>query len=483
MAHSLRLVCRKVWRTLGSIETGVILIILIVIFSAAGTVILQRPATDAEEMERAYSPQMLRILDSTGLTDVFHSHWFVALLILVSATIIAASIQRFPNVWRYFARPYKYPSEQFRRLLQTQTQIPITNEKLGLEAAERALLQMHFKPERISGEKGQSVFCERHRISEMAVYVVHASLLLIFLGGIVDALYGWRGFLVVTPGEQSSQVTMRNGSSRLLPFSIRCDGTGEETYTDGTPKRWWSRLAVIENGQEIQDKEIVVNDPLVHSGLRFYQASYGTTGQVDHLDLVATPNAGVSGEKREVSLTPSKTVSLDSDTTVQLAEFFRDYALQDGHVYARSDDFVNPAVHMIVTSSRDHRTVNYWLPRIPGLAQNDLSPYILDIKDLEPRHYSGLEVSYEPGQWAVWTGAIGMGIGLTFVFYIAHVRLWALTLTDPKGKLLLWIGGTSNRNRDMFEQRFQKLAAEIQKQLQHRAADIAAQPSTLVASD
>ena len=117
MALSLRSAWRNLWQTLSSIKTGVVLIILVVIFSAAGTVILQRPMTDPDDMQRAYSPAMLRFLDVTGLTDVFHTRWFVALMILVSLSIIAASVQRFPNAWRYFARPYKSPDESFRKVL------------------------------------------------------------------------------------------------------------------------------------------------------------------------------------------------------------------------------------------------------------------------------------------------------------------------------------------------------------------------------
>src|SRR3974390_2024767 len=119
---------RKIWQTLISIKTGVILIILVVIFSAAGTIILQRPMTDADDMARAYSPAMLRFLDFTGLTDVFHAPWFIALMIMVSLSIIAASVQRFPNAWRFFARPYKSPDENFRRALPTHAQFDVADE-------------------------------------------------------------------------------------------------------------------------------------------------------------------------------------------------------------------------------------------------------------------------------------------------------------------------------------------------------------------
>ena len=183
-----------------------------VIFSAAGTVILQRPMTDPDEMQRAYSPRMLHILDAVGLTDVFHARWFVALLVLVSLSIIAASVQRFPNSWRYFARPYKSPDENFRRVLPTHAQIAVADEETGLVAAERAFHEMGWKTERIVQPESFSLFSERHRISEMAVYIVHASLLLIFLGGIVDALYGWRGFLMLPQGQQSAQVALRDGA-------------------------------------------------------------------------------------------------------------------------------------------------------------------------------------------------------------------------------------------------------------------------------
>lgn len=467
MALSLREAPRKIWQTLSSIKTGVVLIILVVIFSAAGTVILQRPMTDADDMDRAYSPAMLRFLDATGLTDVFHTRWFVALLILVSFSIIAASVQRFPNAWRYFARPYKSPDESFRRVLPTQAQIavPSNDEEQGLSAAERAFKHLGLKSERIVRTNSFSLFSERSRISEMAVYIVHASLLLIFLGFIVDSLYGWRGFLMLSPGTASNQIEMKNSSLRTIPFSIRCDGTGEETYADGTPKKYWSKLAVVDGGQEISRKEIVVNDPLVYHGLRFYQASYGRTGKLDQLILDATPINNVASTPQEISLAMNQTVALDPDTSVQLVDFIPDFVVQDGRVYARSKDIVNPAVHMIVTSKKANSSVNVWLPPMPGIDENASSPYAFDPKDLKTGVYTGLQVSHEPGQFAVWAGVVLMAIGLTFVFYVVHMRFWVVPVLDAQGGTVLWVGGTANRNRDAFELKFKTVVEQIQKEL------------------
>src|SRR5271157_5137576 len=454
----------KAWKTIASIKTGVVLLILVVIFSAVGTVVLQRPVTEPEDMQNAYSPQALRFLDALGLTDVFHAWWFVGLMLLVSLSIVAASIERFPNAWRYFSRPYKYPDDSFRRVLHPQKQLPIADEESGLVAAERALHALGFKSERVVREDHFSIFSERNRISEMAVYIVHASLLLIFFGTIVDGIWGWRGTLNLNEGQTSNIVELRDGTTRTLPFAIRCDAAGQENYKDGTPKKWWSKLAVVRDGRDLLKKEIVVNDPLFYSGVRFYQSSYGPNGKVDKLMLVAAPSKG--GEKRELGLAVNDTVPLDADTTVRFAEFFPDYAAQDGHVYRKSNDLENPAAHLIVTSKSSGKEFDVWFPEIEGIADNSKAPYFLEATDLKMGYFTGLQVSHEPGQWGVWAGVVLMGVGLAFVFYVVHMRFWVVPVRDPKtGRCSLWIGGTANRNRDAFEQRFNDLAASVGKEL------------------
>ncbi len=464
MALDSRVLRHKTWRTVASIQTGVVLLILVVILAAVGTIVLQRPVTEPDEMQSAYSPQALRILDAVGLTDVFHSWWFLLLMFLVSLCIVAASIDRFPNSWRYFSRPYKYPDESFRRASHPQKSVAIADEETGLVAAERALHSLGYKPERVVREDHFSIFAERGRISELAVYIVHASLLLIFFGTIVDGLWGWRGTLNLNEGQTSNLVELRDGSKRTLPFAIRCDAAGQENYKDGTPKKWWSKLAVVKDGRDVQKKEIVVNDPLLYSGVRFYQSSYGPNGKVDKLMLTAAPSNG-SGEKQEIGLAVNDTVALDADTTVRFAEFIPDYAVRDGQVYRKSNELENPAAHLVVTSKAAAKDFDVWFPEMEGI-DNSKSPYQFQATDLKMGHFTGLQVSHEPGQWGVWSGVVLMGVGLAFVFYVVHMRFWAVPVRDPKtGKYSLWIGGSANRNRDAFEQRFNDLVALVEEEL------------------
>jgi len=471
MALNLSSAARKTWQTFASIKTGVVLLILVVIFSAAGTIVLQRPVTEPDEMQRAYSPQALRILDALGLTDVFHAWWFVVLMLLVSFSIVAASIDRFPNSWRFFSRPYKYPEENFRRALYPQHSLAIEDEEHGLVAAERSLHALGFKPERVVRENHFAIFAERSRISEMAVYIVHASLLLIFAGGIVDGLVGWRGSMVLNEGESSGLVELRDGTTKPLPFAIRCDETGQQNYTDGTPKKWWSKLAVVENGRDVSRKEIVVNDPLVYGSIRFYQSNFGANGKVDELELVATPARG-TGTGRRIKLTPDSATSIDPDTTVRMAEVIPDYVIRDRQIYRRSNQMVNPVVGLDLTAKAG-QPLRLWLPlttepdpALADISDDAKSPYKFEIAGGKLGHFTGLQVSHEPGQWAVWAGVILLGVGLAFVFYVVHTRIWAVPVRDQKtGKYALWIGGSANRNRDAFEQRFNDLVAKIEAEL------------------
>jgi hypothetical protein len=45
------------------------------------------------------------------------------------------------------------------------------------------------------------------------------------------------------------------------------------------------------------------------------------------------------------------------------------------------------------------------------------------------------------------------------------VRVWAVPVRDASGQLTLWIGGTANKNKDVFEQRFRKLVEQIESEL------------------
>ena len=114
MALSISSIPKRIHKTLGNLRTGIVLLLLVVLASAVGTFILQRPVTDPEKLAQAYSPTTLLWLDRLSLTDIFHASWFLVLMGLVSLSIVLISVDRFPNAWRFYARPYRKTDPHFR---------------------------------------------------------------------------------------------------------------------------------------------------------------------------------------------------------------------------------------------------------------------------------------------------------------------------------------------------------------------------------
>ncbi|MBV9086942.1 MAG: cytochrome c biogenesis protein ResB, partial [Acidobacteriaceae bacterium] len=353
---------RRLWNWFSSVRTGIVLLIVIGLAVLAGTVILQRPINEAAKLHQAYPPEILHWLDKLGLTDVFHSWWFIALLALFAVNIVVVSLDRFPPAWRYYSRPYRQAEPHFLRSLRNQRQVPVEDAAEGIQRAELAFRRMGLRPEYVSDDRGSvSLYAERHRISRMAPFIVHASLLLILTGGIIDAIWGYKGYVSLTKGDSSNQFELSDGRHKNLGFTLRCDGAGQENYPDGSPKRWWSKLAVVEDGKEVLQKEIAVNDPLTYGGVRFYQSGYGPTGDVTGVKLEAAPKSGPTAP-RSIVVRQGEPVQLDSETTVSLEQFIPDFVIVDNKIQKRSDQPVNPAVQLTIKSAKSGESKAWIFP-------------------------------------------------------------------------------------------------------------------------
>lgn len=458
---------RRFTRTAGSLRTGIVLLITLGLASAAGTLVLQRPLAEHEQMARTYTPDVLRWLDAIGLTDVFHSWWYAALLALLGINIVMASLERLPEAWRYFARPYRRPEPHFRAHLKLQREIDVRNAGAALAVAERVLARLRWRPHRVSSGDQQSLYAERHRLARLAPYVVHVSLLMIFAGSAVDALKGYRGYVTLTHGQQAKEIELRDGTQQSLPFAVRADGAGQENYPDGTPRRWWSKLTVIENGREVARKEIEVNEPLTWRGVRFFQSSYGAGGSARAIRLSATPKNS-SAAAKEVRLKPDEVLQLDANTTVRLAQFIPDFVIADKKITSRSNQPTNPAVQLFVERTDEGKTAHskVWLfAKFPDFAHPDSSSHAFQLLDIEFDYVTGLQVAYAPGQWGVWTGCALLALGLGMAFYLVHMRVWVMPVSDDRGRTVLWLGASASKGREEMEHRFNRLAQQIEGEL------------------
>ncbi len=457
-----------------SLKCGLLLLALLGTATILGTVILQKPMAQEGQIEQLYAPQVVNLLNALGLFDVFHAWWFILLLGMLGVNITLASIERFPQVWRLYTRPHYLADTAYIRALPFQKEIPLDSRSSdeAMTIASKRLEDLGYPARKEVLSKG-TLYVEKHRLVRLAPYIVHASLLIIFAGAILDGARGYKGFVNLQPGVSTDVIDPLTGPgpTRHLGFSVRCDAAGMVAYPDGSPKQYWSDMTVIENRREVVHKKIWVNDPLTYKGVRFFQATLSSLGTVRQLTMNATWMENGVEQHKVVTLAPRTPMALDNHgTMVELADFLPDYVLQGNQISNQSNDPVNPAIHLAVAHPGSNVTNAWVLP----LSQRTDAPNDTGVQfkfvSVDMNSTSGLQVAHEPGQWMIWIGCLLLVTGLIMALYLSHVRIWGIVGKTRDGKPALLLGGQPSKYRENFERKFHELTNEVQSVLAQPAA-------------
>jgi cytochrome c biogenesis protein len=452
-----------------SLKCGLLLLGMLGISMILGTFILQRPMAQEGQIEQVYAPQVVRLLNAVGLFDVFHTWWFVLLLGLLGANIALASIERFPQVWRLFVRPHYAADATFMRALPFQREIPLGphTPQEGFALAALKLENLGYPPRPDVLPQG-TLYVEKHRLVRLAPYIVHASLLIIFAGAIIDGTHGYRGSINLRPGMSTDVVEplTTQGALRHLDFTLRCDAAGMDAYPDGSPRQYWSQLTILENGREVERKKIYVNDPLTYKGVRFFQAMYTATGTPRKLVMEAHWQENGVEKHQMLVLAPGAPAPLgEQGAAVALAEFIPDYVLQGNQISSRSDEPRNPAIHLQVGRPGSQVTNSWVLANSPQLNPPNDTGVSFRYVSVEMDATTGLEVAREPGQWLIWAGCLLLTTGLMMALYLSHIRIWGIVTTDRTGQPVLLLGGQPSKYRENFERKFHELTEAVEAEL------------------
>jgi cytochrome c biogenesis protein len=447
---------------LSSVKFGIAVMIALAVVIILGTLIVQAPMADPGQIEQLYAPQTRQILGGLGLFDVFHSSWFIALLGLLCLNITFASIDRFPGTWEYLRRPQRELDEESIDALPLNAVHSHKSGRLQLEEKVRGLLQSSGFQTSKSYPAGRTViFGEKGKYSRLAVYIVHASLLLIFLGAMIDSIFGFRAYLSLTEGESSNQVELRGKNSVVrLPFQIRCNAAGVEHYADGTPKKWWSDLVIVQNGQQVSSKRILVNDPMDFGGIRIFQSSFGSSGNPP--EFVLTLKDQLGSAPLSVTLRPGETLPLEGNSlSLRVLQFLPDFVMHGSEIHSHSNEPNNPALQVEVTGSSGAQWKTWVFQKMPDFHASEAMPYHIRFESVRMSHFTGLQIAKQPGQNIIWAGCFLMVAGLLVSFYFSHQRVWALVRVNEKGESVLRLGGSANKNKLDFEKKFRALEQSL----------------------
>lgn len=454
MATTQRNFIESLWDFFCSLKLTMFLLISLALTSIIGTV-LPQGAVPPEYIAQV-SALKLSLYTKLGFFDMYRSWWFITLLYVFSLNLTCCSIKRLPHVFTFISQPMLVLSESLQKTSSLKQEVAFSASADNARKKLSEFLKTEFAAPTETEQGGvYHLFAQKTAWCRLGVYVVHASILVIFIGAIIGSLFGDKGFVNIIEGESVSTFqSSRHGKNTPLGFTVRCDQFTVEKYSTGAPKEFKSILTVLENGVPVPaytHARVIVNDPMTYKGFTFYQSSYGQASEGSEHYLTVVPRGGSASQR--ITLHEGEVVTLKDGTVVKILETTQD-------VQQSIPELAGPAARIEVTSPGKSPQVFVVFKNYPEINAQRGDELTFGYEGSNARLFTGLQVAKDPGVWVVWLGCALMVAGLFIAFFMSHKRVWIVV---SKGHARMY--GNASKNQAAFSLQFDDLSAKL-KELQ-----------------
>ncbi len=424
-----------------SVKLALFTLFLLAVTSIIGTVIPQKESMSWYAQN--YSETTARIFQVLSIPDMYNSWWFLGLLGLLASNLIICSIDRFPGVWRQInADNLATDPKRIQKMrLSASWTSNKAEETLATELSD-SLSSKGWKSFQRKRDDTLLLFAQKGAMTRTGVYIVHASILVIFLGAIIGELYGFKGSIML-PETQATNTIFQTGTGKSidLGFTVRCDRFDIEFYDSGMPKAYKSVLTVSEDNKVTVKKEIVVNDPLTYRGITFYQSSY--QGYEDFLLTVTNQ------ENNE-----TQTVPMPFQQQQELSK----HNARIGIINAEAMGQTITRMKVWFKDDQGPASTSWLKAGDQVTVERPGKKYTIAGKQM---YATGLQIAKDPGVWIVYLGCGLMILGLFVAFFMSHKRIWILLTQEDNGTKVL-VSGSANKNKVGFERIFTSLSSDLE---------------------
>jgi cytochrome c biogenesis protein len=431
-----------VWRFFASVKLALFSLLILATTSIIGTLIPQNnPPEFYIENFGQRTAQFFQLLD---VSDMYNSWWFIGLLLLFSINLIVCTIDRLPNVWQMVVLNNLDTDPERLEKMPHRQEFQVRGDAGALaEIAATLLAKNGWKAQRADKPTGSLLFSQKQAWSRLGVYAVHLSILIIFAGAIIGSLLGFKAGVMIPEGSATDTV-YETGTAKPIPlgFTIQCDDFNVSFYADGTtPKEFRSDLSILENGKTIIGKRpIIVNDPLTHKGITFYQSSY---------EPMQGFNVVITNKATKVS----QSFQIPFGQKISWPEGGIDFGVINQEVRSRMGDV--GALKVWFSDGKGDPSI-FWMDN--NATQTVASPTGTYDFAASQVYATGLQVAKDPGVWTVYAGCALMLIGLYVAFFLSHRRVWVyITREEAADRCRILVCGGSSKNRIAFEKEFAAL--------------------------
>ncbi len=440
-------VVTSVWNGFCSLKLAMFILISLAVLSIIGTVIPQ--GIPPEEYLALIGPTKARLYQVLGFFDMYHSWWFILLLYLLTVNLICCSIKRLPRIWKIVFQPETIMTQSLESSFSSIKTISSKTDVHLLKEKTEAFLQTEFAKPFVREVDGSfHLFSQQAPWCRFSVYVVHLSIIIIFIGAIIGTQFGFKGYVTITEGQSVDRIGVRSGTDIIPGFSVRCEKFSLAQYPNGAPKEFKSILTVLEKGvpvPEYTNVRVIVNKPMTYKGITFYQSSYGNAGQYF---FTTTDLEGKN--LTDLTMSSNSSATLPDGSSIHVLETTPDISL-----YSPGLSGAAAQLEIHTPGGNTEQVVVY--ANHPELniqhAKNHGKGPVLHYKGEKQAVYTGLQVAKDPGVWVVWAGCALMVAGIYIAFFLSHRRIW---VRIQKGRVT--IGGNAHKNPASFNLFFDQLS-------------------------
>lgn len=279
---------RWIWRTLTSMRTAVILLVLLALAAIPGSLFPQRNvATDPAAVDKyaAENPNLAPWLDRIGFFDAYASPWFAAIYVLLLVSMTGCVLPRSLRLWRATRTPPPVAPRNLARLEDHHGWETDREALMLLEAAARHLRKRRFRVVVTATE----VRAERGYLREAGNLTFHLSLLVLLVGIAAGKLFGFEGrvaiaeggtfandrsqYDVFTPSAWTDVDDLESLSFRLDEFDVDYQVAGANP---GQPTDFTAKVTVQRGNDPTESQETVQpNRPLDINETKFFLTGNG----------------------------------------------------------------------------------------------------------------------------------------------------------------------------------------------------------------
>ncbi len=485
-----------VWRSLRSMRTALVLLLLMALASVAGSLVPQVGVADARiaSIFRDH-PLRARIYERLGLFDVYGSWWFTLVTVLLFVSLIACLVPR----TRAFLRNLRTRPLAARELdamrHYAEVGVPAGPER-AIEGARRVLRRRLF---RVNGPNGTpSLAADKGLAREGGSLLFHWAFFVLLVGVVWGKGTGFTGQAVIVEGQTWTEAhASYDGTLREGRFFDE-DHSGVQVHVEdfqatyratGEPADFVTRARISEPaGAASETVDIRVNHPAEMDGVKLYQFGYGWAPVIRVEDQgvpifdgpvvcqQSTPPRAVSPLQLPWNCAV-KLPSLDPDVGLRF-ELWPDsralYALlETGKAMPMVTRFAPVMTYEVYegdllpdrvqnSSSLDTVAMRRFSSGVVGAGQTKRIGRGLSVSFPDLRQYTVLTVSRDRGLWIVFVAAILLLLGLLPAMYTSRRKLWVTAEPDGTGSRLK-VGGFSLQRRSQFEEEFEKVVSEMRR--------------------